>query len=76
MEPGESLAWYIVGSDATELKLIACVAAYPVLYDPSLYLYRYNNKKTGAWRRVADVVGAPGCFFVLSNSVLSHYVTS
>ena len=59
-----------------EEKLIACVAAYPVLYDTSLYLYRYINKKNEACRRVADVVGAPGGFFVLSNSVLSHYVTS
>ena len=53
-----------------EEKLIACVAAYPVLYDTSLYLYRDINKKNETWRRVADV-GAPGVFFVLLNSV-SH----
>ena len=50
-------------------KLIACVAAYPVLYDTSLYLYKDINKKNEARRRFADVVGAPGGFFVLSNSV-------
>ena len=59
-----------------EEKLIACVAAYPsspVAYDTSLYVYKDINKKYEAWRRVADVVGAPGGFFVLSNSV--SYIT-
>ena len=46
-----------------EEKLIACVAAYPVLYDTSLYSYKYIHNKYEAWCRVADVVGAPGVFF-------------
>ena len=54
-----------------EEKLIACVAAYPVLYDTSLYLYKDINKKNEAWRRVADVVGAPGVFFVLFQSLVT-----
>ena len=56
-----------------EEKLIACVVAYPVLYDTSQYLYKDINKKYEAWRRVADVVSAPGGYFVLSNSV--SYIT-
>ena len=56
-----------------EEKLIICVAVYPVLYDMSLYLYKDINKKNEAWHRVADIVGAPGGFFVLSNSV--SYIT-
>ena len=52
-----------------EEKLIACVAAYPALFDTSLYSYKYVNKKTQAWRRVAIVVGAPGGVFVLLNCV-------
>jgi len=45
------------------------VAAYPTLLrDTSLYSYRYVNKRNEAWRRVADIVGAPGGVFVLLNS--------
>ena len=43
-----------------EEKRIACVAAYPVLYDTSLYLYKYIKNKYEAWGRVAYVVSAPG----------------
>ena len=56
-----------------EEKCIACAAAYPVLYDTSLYFYKDINKKYDDWRRVADVVGAPGGVFVLSNS--DSYIT-
>ena len=52
-----------------EEKLIVCVAGYPVLYDTSLYSYRDVNIKNDAWRKVAEIVGAPGGYFVLSNSV-------
>ena len=48
-----------------EEKCVACVAAYPVLYDTSLYSYKDINKKYEVWRRVADVVGVPGGFLVL-----------
>ena len=54
-----------------EEKLIACLAAYPVLYDTFLYLYKDINKKNEAWRMVADVVGAPGGFQIQS-LVTSH----
>ena len=50
-------------------KIIVAVAAYPVLYDTSLYSYRNVNKKNDAWRKVAEAVGDPGGYFVLSNSV-------
>ncbi|XP_062338406.1 transcription factor Adf-1-like [Osmerus eperlanus] len=42
-----------------EEKLIVCVAGYPVLYDTSLYSYRDVNIKNDAWRKVAEIVGAP-----------------
>ena len=48
------------------------MVAYPVLYDTSLYLYKDINKKNEAWRRFADVVGAPGVFVLLLNSVSRH----
>ena len=53
-------------------RLCGCISS-SVAYDTSLYSYKYINKKYEAWRRVADVVGAPGGFFVLSNSV--SYIT-
>ena len=37
-------------------KQIACVAAYPSMFDESLYSQKDVNKKNKAW--VADVVGA------------------
>ena len=50
-----------------EEKLIVCVSAHPIglLYNTSLFDYRDVNKKNDAWRRVAEVVGVPGVYFVL-----------
>ena len=45
-----------------EDKLIVSVAAYPAMFDTSVFVKR---KKKEAWRRFADVVGAPGGVFVL-----------
>ena len=57
-----------------EKDLILCVALYPVMFHESLFSYIDVNKKNTAWRRVADLVGAPGESFVLSNSVSTHYI--
>ena len=48
-----------------EEQLIVCVSAHPILYNTSLFDYRDVNKKNDAWRRVAEVVGVPGVYFVL-----------
>ena len=56
-------------------RLCGCISS-PVAYNTPLHLYRDIDKKNEAWRRVTNVVGAPGVFFVLLNSVLSHYVIS
>ena len=48
-----------------EEQLIVCVSAHPVLYNTSLFDYRDVNKINYAWRRVAEVVGVPGVYFVL-----------
>ncbi|KAM4593601.1 uncharacterized protein PAE49_008730 [Odontesthes bonariensis] len=41
---------------ATE-KLIAAVSAHEILYNPTTFAYRDNNKKHDAWLRVSEVVG-------------------
>ena len=58
-----------------EEKLISRVAAYPVLYDSSRYLYRDVNKKNEAWRRVVNVVGAPGGFLYFCTQIQSSHIS-
>ena len=45
-----------------EDKIIVAVGNHPVLYDQSLFTYRDTNRRSQAWREVAETVGHTGRF--------------
>ena len=45
-----------------EEKIIVAVGNHPVLYDQSLFTYRDTNRRSQAWREMAETVGETGGF--------------
>ena len=62
MYAGRDYAGHYLILRKMEGKFIIAVVNHPVLNDRSLFIYRDTNRRSEAWREVAETVGGTGRF--------------